>query len=82
MEVIITMEETTGFLANPPSVLPRPNFYKLRALRKYIVDALWQLQHPTHPVHGWAGMATPASAYALIDPDPFILAQDPGPIAM
>ena len=27
-------------------------------------------------------MATPASIYALIDPDPFILPQDPGPIAM
>ena len=82
MDVIITMEETAGFLANPPSVLPRPNFYKLQAIRKHIVDALQQLQHPTHPVHGWVGMATPASIYVLIDQIPFILPQDPGPIAM
>jgi hypothetical protein len=76
------MEETAGFLANPPSVLPHPNFYKLQALRKYIVDTFQQLQHPTCPVYGWAGMETPSSIYALIGPVPFILPQDPGPIAM
>ena len=76
------MEEFAGFLANPPSVLPRLNFYKLRALQKHIVEALKQLQHPDCWVHGWAGMAMQDSIYALIDPTPFTIPQDPGPIAV
>ena len=82
MDVIITVEETTGFLMNPPSVLPHSNFYKLRALQKHIVDALQQLHHPDRPVHGWAGVATPASIYALIDPASFAMPTDPGPISV
>ena len=82
MDAIITMKETTGSLANPPSVFPRLNSYKLRALRKHIVDTLRHLQHPELPVYGWAGMSTPASIYAPIDPTLFAMPMEPGPIAV
>jgi hypothetical protein len=44
METIINFKEVAAFLKNPPSLEPRPDFAKIRALRKPIVTALAQLQ--------------------------------------
>jgi hypothetical protein len=37
---------TAGFLKNPPMMLPRPDFAKIRALRNHITQALKQLNCP------------------------------------
>ena len=43
MDVIITLEEVSEFLKNPPSLAPRPDFNRHRALRQHMVRALRQL---------------------------------------
>ena len=40
MDAIIDFKEVADFLKNPPSLEPRPDFAKIRALRKHIVTAL------------------------------------------
>ena len=57
MDAIIDFDEVTDFLKNPPSLEPRPDFTKIRALRKHIVMALAQLQCPQEAIHGWSGLA-------------------------
>ncbi len=46
MDSLITYNEAAEFLKNPPSLAPRPDFTKMRALRKHIVKALKQLLCP------------------------------------
>lgn len=43
MDSVITFDEAVGFLKNPPSLSPRPDFSKFCALRKHMVKALKQL---------------------------------------
>jgi hypothetical protein len=43
MNQLITYNEAAGFLKNPPAMLLRPNFAKIRALRKHITQMLKQL---------------------------------------
>ena len=78
MDNVISLEEVTGLLKNPPSLAPRPNFFRLRAVRRHIVNVLKNLQHPSYPIHGWTGMATQPALFALLDPLPFIMPGDPG----
>ena len=52
MDSLITFDEAAEFLQNPPSLSPRPNFSKLRALKKYMVKALKQLVCPQSQIHG------------------------------
>ena len=62
MDTIIDFEEVADFLKNPPSLEPRPDFAKIRALRKYIVTALAQLQCPQDAIHSWSGLAVDLAA--------------------
>jgi hypothetical protein len=82
MDNIISFDEVTGFLKNPPQVAPRPDFSKLRVLRQFVVKALSQLECPQSFIHGWAGLASAPHVYALLEVTPFAAPPDPGPTAM
>jgi len=82
MDAIIDFDEVADFLKNPPSLEPRPDFTKIRALRKHIVMALAQLQCPQEAIHGWSGLAVDPAAYQLLTGKVFIIPPDPGPTAV
>ena len=82
MDAIITLDEVTGFLKNPPSLAPRPDFNRLRALRQHIVRALRQLTCPQSAIHGWSGLAISPAMYLLLEPQPFVEPPDPGSTAI
>jgi hypothetical protein len=82
MDAIITLEEVTGFLKNPPSLAPRPDFNQLRALRQHIVRALRQLTCPQSPIHRWSGLAITSAMYLLLEPQPFVEPINPGDTAI
>ncbi len=77
MDAIITLEEVTGFLKNPSSLAPRPDFNQLRALCQHIVRALRQLTCPQSLIHGWSSLAIAPAMYLLLEPQPFIEPVDP-----
>jgi hypothetical protein len=78
MNQFITFNEAAGFLKNPPSVAPRPNFTKIWALRKHITQALKQLDCPQSLIYGGAGLAMDPTMYALLELSPFIAPPDLG----
>jgi hypothetical protein len=60
---------------------PRPNFFRLRVFRRFIVDVMKQIPHPGYPQHGWAGMVLQPAIFALINAIPFTPPPNPGLIA-
>ncbi len=82
MDAIITLEEVTEFLKNPPSLAPRPDFTRLRAFHQHIVRALRQLTCPQSPIHGWSGLAITPAMYLLLEPQPFVAPANPGNTAV
>ena len=80
MDTLITYDEAAGFLQGPPTVAPRPDFTKLRALRKHMVEALSQLECPQSAVHGWTGLVMDPAMYALLEPIPFAIPVNPGAV--
>jgi hypothetical protein len=82
MDAIITFEEMTEFLKNPPLLAPRPDFTRLRALRQHIVRALMQLTCPQSPIDGWSGLAITPAMYLLLEPQPFVAPANPGDTAV
>jgi hypothetical protein len=82
MDAIITLEEVMKFLKNPPSLAPRLDFTRLRALRQHIVRALRQLTCPQSPIHGWSGLAITPAMYLLLEPQPFVAPANPGDTAI
>ena len=82
MDVVIDFDEVADFLKNPPSLEPRPDFTKIRALRKHIVTALAQLQCPQEAIHGWSGLAVDPAAYQLLTGHVFVIPPDSGPMAV
>ncbi len=82
MDSLITYDEAAEFLKNPPLLSPRPDFSKMRALRKHIVKALKQLLCPQSAVHGWTGMVLSPMVYALLKPIPFAIPGNPGLVAV
>ncbi len=82
MDAIITSEEVTGFLKNLPSLVSRPDFNQLCALRQHIVRALRQLTCPQSPIHGWSGLAITPAMYLLLEPQPFVEPVNPGDTAI
>lgn len=78
MNRVISFEEIHGALKNPPSLNPRPDFPKIRALREFIYNVLKHVSCPQSLIHGWAGLAMDPQMYALIEPNPFVMPPDPG----
>jgi hypothetical protein len=77
MDSLITYKEAAEFLKNPPTMLPWPDFSKLRALRKHMTQALKQLVCPKSQIHGWTGLVMDPGLYALIKPVPFAVPVNP-----
>ena len=67
MDTVITFEEASLLLVNPPAVAPRSNFTNLCALRKWLEECLKRLTHSTAHVIGWAGLVMAPVRYALIE---------------
>ena len=82
MDHTITFDDVTVFLKNPPTLLPRPDFVKNRALQKHMVRALKQLTCPQNVIHGWSGLILALMVYALLKPNPFQDPIDPRPVAV
>jgi hypothetical protein len=68
MDSLITYKEAAEFKKNPPTMLPRPDFAKLQALRKHMMQALKQLVCPQSQIHGWTGLVMDLGLYTLIEP--------------
>ena len=54
----------------------------MRALRKHMVTALKQLVFPQSAVHKWSGMVLSPMVYALLEPTPFAVPGNSGPVAV
>jgi hypothetical protein len=78
-DAVIDYDEAAGFLKNPPSLEPRPNFTNICALQKHIVQALAQLLCPQSTIHGWSGLAMDPATYLLLEGAAFTIPLDPGP---
>jgi hypothetical protein len=79
MDNIVAFDRVVGFLRNPPTVAPRLDFSKLRALRQHIIKALKRLECPQSYIHGWLGLTMALNVYALLKPNPFVVPGNPGP---
>jgi hypothetical protein len=82
MDAVINYDEAAGFLKNPPSLEPRPNFTNIRALQKHIVQVLVQLSCPQSAIHGWSGLAMDPTTYLLLEGAAFTIPPDLGPMAI
>ena len=82
MDDIILYNNIAGMLKNPPTLAPRPNFFRFWAFCQHIVDVMKQIPHPGYPQHGWAGMVLQPAIFALINPMPFAPPPNPGLIAI
>jgi hypothetical protein len=80
MNQLITYEEAAGFLKNPPSLAPRPDFTKIWVLRKHITQALKQLDCPQSLIYGWVGLAMDPAMDSLIKFTPYAAPTDPGDV--
>jgi hypothetical protein len=78
MDAIIDYDKAAGFLKNPPSLEPCPNFTNICALQKHIVQALVQLSCPQSDIHGWSGLAMDPTTYLLLEGVAFFIPPDPG----
>jgi hypothetical protein len=78
MNTLITFVDVDGFLNNPPSLVPRPDFTCLHALRRHMIEVLKQLSCPQSAIHRWAGLVMHPTMYALIKMVPFQVPNDPG----
>jgi hypothetical protein len=47
-----------------------------------MVKALKQLVCPQSAIHGWSGMVLSPMVYALLEPTPFVIPGNPGPVAV
>ena len=82
MDNTILFEEVAALVANPPSLVPRPNFSNLRTLRRHIQRALQRLSCPQSNILGWAGLIMARPMYGLLTTTPFRIPTDPGPVAI
>jgi hypothetical protein len=82
MDHLITYLEAKGFIKNPPSLAPHPDFAKICALCKHYITGLKQLICLQSLIHGWAGLVMDLVMYALLEPTtPFVAIVDPGKYA-
>ncbi len=73
MDSTITYDTVKALVANPPSLLDRPNFFNLQDLRNHITCTLKRIACPQSQVNRWAGFVLTPAMYSLIDPKPFVL---------
>jgi hypothetical protein len=78
MDQLITFDEAAGFLKNPPTLAPRLDPAKIRALCKHINTALMQLVCLQSQIQGRAGLAMEPNMYALLKTVPFAIPINPG----
>jgi hypothetical protein len=79
MDHFITYKEAAVFLKNPPLLAPRPDFARIRTVRKHIVTVLKLLVCPQSAIHGWVGLVMNLVMYAFLEPTaPFVGVNDPG----
>jgi hypothetical protein len=79
MDHLITYEEAAGFLKNPPSLAPHPDFAKLCTLRKHFITGLTPLVCPQSLIHRWVGLVMDPVMYDLLESTtPFTTVTDPG----
>jgi hypothetical protein len=78
MDSLITYDKAAEFLKNPPTMLPRPDFANLQALRKHMMQGLKQPVCPQSQIHGWTGLVMDPGLYALLEPIPFNIPINPG----
>ena len=82
MDTIISYDEVTALVANPPTIKPHPNFTNLRNLRRHTQCALMCVSCPQSYILGWAGLIMSRAMYGLITTSPFRIPTDPGPLAI
>ena len=79
MDATITYNEVYALVgANVPSLEPRPNFDRIRKLRRHFENALQRLPCPQSVQHGWKGMVMAQNMYALLTTTPFRIPTTPG----
>jgi hypothetical protein len=81
MDAVINYDKAAGFLKNPPSLEPCPNFDNICALQKNMVKALLQLSCPQSAIHGWFGLAMDPATYFLLEGVAFTIPANPGSTA-
>jgi hypothetical protein len=82
MDYVISYDEITALVVNPPSLAPRPNFTNLRNLWRHIQRALMHVSCPQSNILGWAGLIMSRAMYGLLTTTPFRLPTDPGLLAI
>ncbi len=81
-DAIIEYDKAAGFLKNPPSLEPCPNFINICALQKHMVQGLAQLTCPQSTIHGWLGLAMDPATYLLLEGMAFVVPPNPGPMVI
>jgi hypothetical protein len=82
MDAVINYDKAAGFLKNPPSLEPHPNFTNICALQKHIVQALAPFSCPQSNIHGWLGLAMDPATNLLLEGMAFTIPPNPGPMAI
>ncbi len=83
MDATITYDEVAALVGvNIPTLEPRPNFERIRMLRRHLEPALQRLPCPQSVQHGWKGMVMARELYSLLTNIPFRLPTNPGAAAV
>jgi hypothetical protein len=83
MDATITYDEVATLVGvNIPTLDPRPNFERIRMLRRHFERALQCLPCPQSVQHGWKSMVMARKLYALLTTQPFCLPTNPGAAAV
>ena len=83
MDATITYDEVAALVGvNIPTLEPRPNFERIRALRRHLERCLQRLPCPQSVQHGWKGMVMARELYSLLTNVPFRLPTNPGAAAI
>ena len=79
MDATITYDEVAALVGvNIPTLEPRPNFERIRALRRHLERCLQCLPCPQSVQHGWKGMVMARPLYNLLTNIAFRLPTNPG----
>jgi hypothetical protein len=81
MDTVIAFNDVAECLRDPPTVLPRPSFASLRALRQHMIRALKLFECPQSNTQGWSGLVMSPTVYTLLEANAFMIPLDPGPSA-